>query len=80
MACHGSIKCSPYELVYGHEAVLPWEINIGSRRVLQQNNLKANDYKNLMMDNLDDLNFHRLKALENIKFTNSELLSITTRG
>ena len=34
MACHGSIKCSPYELVYGHEAMLPWEINIGSRRVL----------------------------------------------
>ena len=23
MACHGSTNCSPYELVYGHEAVLP---------------------------------------------------------
>jgi transposase InsO family protein len=30
MACHGSTKCSPYELVYGHEAVLPWEISLGS--------------------------------------------------
>ena len=26
MACHGSIKSSPYELVYGLNAVLPWEI------------------------------------------------------
>ena len=26
MACHGSIKSLPYELVYGHNAVLPWEI------------------------------------------------------
>ena len=28
MACHGSIKSSPYELVYGHNVVLPWEIQI----------------------------------------------------
>jgi hypothetical protein len=33
MACHGSTKCSPYELVYGHEGVLPWEISLGSRRI-----------------------------------------------
>jgi hypothetical protein len=67
MAYHGATKCSSYELVYGHEAVLPWEINISSRRVLQQNELKADDYRNLMMDDLDDLNLHRLKALENIE-------------
>jgi hypothetical protein len=63
MACHGSTKCAPYELVNGHEAVLPWEINISSRRVLHQDELRANDYRNLMMDNLDDLNLHWLKAL-----------------
>jgi hypothetical protein len=33
MACHGSTKCSPYELVYWHEAVLLWEISLGSRRI-----------------------------------------------
>jgi hypothetical protein len=33
MACHRSTKCSTYELVYGHKAVLPWEINIGSQRI-----------------------------------------------
>ena len=30
MACHGSIKSSPYELAYGHNAILPWEIQTGS--------------------------------------------------
>ena len=30
MAFHGSTKCSPYELVYRHGAVLPWEISVGS--------------------------------------------------
>ena len=67
MTCHGSTKCSPYELIYGHEAVLPWEISLGSRRISQQDKLIVHDYKNLMLDNLDDLNFHRLKALENIR-------------
>jgi len=33
MVCHGSTKISPYQLVYGHDAVLPWEIKTGSRRV-----------------------------------------------
>ena len=55
MACHGSIKASPYELVYGHNAVLPWEIQTGSRHVTLQNNLLAEVYKNLMMDDLEDL-------------------------
>ena len=33
MACHGVTKVSPYQLVYGHDAVLPWEIKTGSRRM-----------------------------------------------
>ena len=36
MACHGSNKISPYELVYGHNAVLPWEVQTGSRCVTLQ--------------------------------------------
>jgi len=67
MACHRSTKCSHYELVYGHEAVLPQEINLGSRKISQQDKLIADDYKYLMLVNLDDLNFHQLKALENIR-------------
>ena len=67
MAYHGSIKMSPYELVYGHNAVLPWEVQTGSRRVMLHNDLSAEVYKNLMMDNLEDLSCLRLRALENIE-------------
>ena len=67
MACHGSIKASPYEHVYGHNAVLPWEVQTGSRRVILLNDLTAKVYKNLMMDGLEDLNCLRLRALENIE-------------
>ena len=31
MSCHGATKVFPYQLVYGHEAVLPWETQLGSR-------------------------------------------------
>jgi hypothetical protein len=68
MACHGSTKSSPYELVvYGHNAILPWEIQTGSRRVTLQNDLTTDAYNNLMMVDLEDLNCHWLRALENIE-------------
>ena len=65
--CHGLIKTSPYELVYGHNVVLPWEVRTGSRRVTLQNDLSAEVYKNLMIDSLEDLSCLRMCALENIK-------------
>jgi len=55
--------------------VLPCETSLGSRRISQQDKLIADDHKNLMLDNLDDLNFHRLKALENIRANKIKLLS-----
>ena len=61
------LKASPYELVYGHNAVLSWEIQIGSRCVTLQNDLLAKVYQNLMIDDLEDLSCHRLRALENIE-------------
>jgi len=67
MACHGSTKVSPYQLVYGHDAVLPWEIKTGSRRVSFQGQLAADDYATLMKDELDDLAEQRLRALISIK-------------
>ena len=67
MRHYGSIKTSPYELVYGHNAVLPWEVQTGSRHVILQNDLSAKVYKNLMIDDLEDLSCLRLRALENIK-------------
>jgi len=50
MVCHGSTKVSPYQLVYGHDAVLPWEIKTGSRQISSQDQLVADDYATLMND------------------------------
>ena len=58
---------SPYQLVYGHEAVLPWKTRLGSRRVTFQDQLTADDYTALMKDELEDLTGHRLNALINIE-------------
>jgi hypothetical protein len=33
VSCHGATRTSPYHLVYGQEAVLPWEITAGSRHI-----------------------------------------------
>ena len=66
MACHGSTKVSPYQLVYRHDAVLPWEIKTGSRRVSFQDQLATDDY-NTLKDELDDLAEHRLRALISIE-------------
>ena len=67
ISCHGATKVSPYQLVYGHEVVLPWETRLCSRRVTFQDQLAAEDYAALMKDELEDLAGHRLNALINIE-------------
>ena len=54
-------------MVYGHEAVLPWETRHGSRRVTFQDQLTADDYMALMKDELEDLTGHRLHTLINVE-------------
>jgi hypothetical protein len=60
-------KTSPYHLVYGREAILPWEITASSRRVEFENDLTAEEYAALMNDNVEDLTELRLWSLEKIK-------------
>jgi hypothetical protein len=67
ISCHGATKASPYHLVYGQEAVLPWEITAGSRRIEFQNDLTAEEYFALINDNIDDLTKLILWSLEKIK-------------
>jgi hypothetical protein len=38
---HGATKVTPFELVYGQEAVLPVEVNLGAYRLAKQNDLDA---------------------------------------
>nr|AAX96273.1 retrotransposon protein, putative, unclassified [Oryza sativa Japonica Group]ABA93376.1 retrotransposon protein, putative, unclassified [Oryza sativa Japonica Group] len=66
MACHGSIQIPPYKPVYGHVAVLPWEVRIGSRRTELQNDLTADEYYNLMADEWEDLVQSRLRVLAKV--------------
>jgi hypothetical protein len=67
ISCHGATKTSPYHLVYGQEAVLPWKITVGSRRIEFQNDLIAKEYATLMNDNVEDLTELRLWSLEKNK-------------
>ena len=48
-------------------AVLPWEVRTGSRPVTIQNDLSTEVYKNLIIDNLEDLSCLQMRALENIE-------------
>jgi hypothetical protein len=67
MACHGATKVSPYQLVYGHDDVLPWELKTISRRTSLQDQLSVDDYSAMMKKELEDLAGNRLRALENIE-------------
>ena len=48
-------------------AIMQFFLGTGSNHVTLQNDLSAEVYKNLMIDNLEDLSCLRLRALENIK-------------
>ena len=64
---HSATKVTPFELVYGQEAVLPVEVNLNALRLARQNDLSAVDYHNLMMDRIDEVADERLKALREIE-------------
>jgi transposase InsO family protein len=64
---HSDIKVTPFELIYGQEAVLPVEVNLDTLRIAQQNELSTVDYHNLMLNRLDEVSDKRKNALGEIK-------------
>jgi hypothetical protein len=50
---HGATKVTPFELVYGQEAVLPIEVSLQNLRIIGQDYLSAKEYTELMMDKVD---------------------------
>ncbi|XP_057757596.1 uncharacterized protein LOC130976694 [Arachis stenosperma] len=62
----GSTDTSPFKLVYGHDAVLPLEINLNTLRVSKLNDLPVHDYRNAMFDELNELDSEQILALENM--------------
>jgi hypothetical protein len=64
---HGATKVTPFELVYGQEAVLPIELGLQNLRVTRQDSLSAKECHELMMDKIDDVPKSQFKALEEIE-------------
>jgi hypothetical protein len=64
---HGAIKATPFELIYGQEAVLPIEVSLQNLRIIAQGFLSAKGYTELMMDKVDEAPESWLKALEEIE-------------
>jgi transposase InsO family protein len=64
---HGATKVTPFELVYGQEAMLSLGINLQSGRVMYQDSLSAKDYRNQLMDRLDELPESRFEALRELE-------------
>jgi hypothetical protein len=64
---HRATKVTPFELVYGQEAVFPMEITLDAYRVARQNDLTIGEYHDLMMDNIDEVTDSRLMALKEIE-------------
>ncbi|XP_016195752.1 uncharacterized protein LOC107636777 [Arachis ipaensis] len=56
----------PLLIVYGHDVVLPPEINLNTLRILKQDEFSVDDYWNAMYDELNDLDSERMLALENM--------------
>ena len=52
---HRATKVSPFELVYGQDAILPVEVNLDAYRFARQNDLDVGEYHDLMMDNIDEV-------------------------
>jgi hypothetical protein len=51
---HGATKVTPFELVYGQEAVLAVEVILQNLRITRQDYLPAKEYTELMMDKVDE--------------------------
>ena len=64
---HGATKVTPFELVYGQEAVLPVEVNLDAYRLAKQNDLSVIDYYNSMMNNIEEVTDKQMKPLKEIE-------------
>jgi hypothetical protein len=58
---------TPFEMMYGQEAVLPVEINLSAYRVIHQDSLTTEEYRSAMMDGIDDLAESHLEALRELE-------------
>ncbi|XP_024196242.1 uncharacterized protein LOC112199457 [Rosa chinensis] len=57
---------TPYALMFGHDAVLPLEVNVQSLQVQKQHHLIGEDYVQAMWQEHEDLSEKRLEALDSL--------------
>ncbi|RVW68047.1 hypothetical protein CK203_065044 [Vitis vinifera] len=63
----GVARATPYSLVYGMEAVLPIEIEMGSFRVALEQQIPKADWAQARLDQLNLLNKRRLWAIDHVR-------------
>ncbi|XP_062006903.1 uncharacterized protein LOC133724206 [Rosa rugosa] len=71
---------TPYALMFGHDAVLPLEINVHSLQVLDQHHLIGEDYVQAMWQEHEDLNEKHLEALDSLVMGVAHAYDKRTRG
>ncbi|KAL6133292.1 hypothetical protein ACLB2K_065529 [Fragaria x ananassa] len=59
-------KTTPYALMFGHDVVLPLEINVRSLRVQEQHQLLGDDHVQAMWREHEDLDVQRTAALDHL--------------
>jgi hypothetical protein len=64
---HSATKVTPFELIYGQEAVLPVKINLQTCRVTEQEAMSAMEYIEVMIDQIDNVPENWLNALIEIE-------------
>ncbi|XP_058741054.1 uncharacterized protein LOC131613396 [Vicia villosa] len=57
---------TPFRLTFGHDVVFPVEVHLQSTKIQRQNNIPMNQYWNMMLDELWDLDEERLTALDRL--------------
>ncbi|XP_050914662.1 uncharacterized protein LOC127129549 [Lathyrus oleraceus] len=70
-ACRTSPKeatgTTPFRLVYGHDAVLPVEIQVHAVRIQRQHEIPSEDYWSMMADELVELDEETMLALDSLQ-------------
>ena len=60
---HTSTRATPFSLVYGTEAVLPFEVEVPSLRILAESRLKESEWAQACFDQLNLIEGKRLAAM-----------------
>lgn len=57
---------TPFRLTFGHDAVLPAEICLQSTSIQRQHDIPSNQYWNMILDEITDLDEERMMALNTL--------------